>query len=366
VKRRASGEGSLFFSPTENCWIAELNLPDGTTKRKRSKRQQVVKEWLLSQREALRDGVLVKSDQLTVSQFLDRYYNDVAVHTLRPTTLEGYDVLIRVHIKPALGNIKLTQLSAVNLQKFYSDKLNSGLSPRTVQYIHATLHKALDYAVRWNLVIRNVADLVDKPKVERKQVVPLTVEQVNKLLDTASTHRWYPIYVAACYMGLREGEVLGIHAEDFDFENGVLHVNHAVQQLRKQGVVVTEPKSKASKQPVYIPAYALKVLKDYVDQMQDKHGLIFTTSSGKPIGPRNLIRHFKLVLKKAGLPDVRFHDLRHTAASLLIQSGAHMKEVQFALRHSQWNLTADQYSHLMPGMANSAAERLNDLLGRKT
>jgi integrase len=364
-KRRSAGEGSLFFSKTENTWIGEINLADGSTKRKRSKKQSVVKEWLLAQRQAVKDNTFIKSDQITVSQFLDRYYNDVAIHTLRPTTLEGYDVLIRVHIKPALGNIKLTQLSAVHIQRFYSDELNSGLSPRTVQYIHCTLHKALDYAVRWNLVARNVSDLVDKPKAERKDVVPLTVEQVNTLLDTASTHRWYPIYVAACYMGLREGEVLGIHVEDLDFEKGILHVNHAVQQLRKQGVVVTEPKSKASKQPVYIPDYALQVLKNYVDQLESKRGLIFTTSSGKPIGSRNLIRHFKSLLKKAGLPDARFHDLRHTTASLLIKSGVHMKEIQYAMRHSQWNLTADTYSHLLPGMASSAAGRLNDLLGRE-
>jgi integrase len=364
-KRRARGEGGLFFSEKENCWIAEINLPDGTTKRKRSKRQQVVKDWLLTQRNALKNGVFVRTDQLTVSQFMDRYYNDVALHTLRPTTLEGYEVIIRVHIKPSIGHIKLNQLGATHVQKFYSDKLNSGLSKKTVQYIHSTLHKALDYAVRWNLVTRNVSDLVDKPSYTRTPVEPLTAEQVNILLDAVSNHPWFALYVATCYLGLREGEVLGIHAEDIDFEKGILHVNHAVQQIRKQGLIITEPKSKASKQPVNIPAYALQVLKSHVDQMEEKRGLIFTTRSGKPIGPRNLVRHFKSVLKKAGLPNVRFHDLRHTTASLLIQSGAHPKQIQYAMRHSQWSLTMDTYGHLMPGMSDDAANKLNGLLNRQ-
>jgi integrase len=218
--------------------------------------------------------------------------------------------------------------------------------------------------VRWHLVARNVADLVDKPSYTRPPIEPLTAEQVNKLLDSVSTHRWFPIYVATCYLGLREGEVLGIHAEDLDFENGILHVNHAIQQIKGRGLIITEPKSQASKQPINIPPYALAVLKMHVEGMEEKRGLIFTTSSGRPVSPRNLVRHFKSVLKKAGLPDVRFHDRRHTTASLLIQSGAHMKEVQYVMRHSQWSLTADTYSHLMPGMTQNAAERLNGLLGR--
>ncbi|HVN52879.1 MAG TPA: site-specific integrase [Anaerolineaceae bacterium] len=176
----------------------------------------------------------------------------------------------------------------------------------------ATGFKNLSYAVRWNLVARNVSDLVDEPAYHRIPVEPLTVEQVNILLDAVSNHPYFPLYVATCYLGLRQGEVLGIHVEGLD----------------------------------------------------RNHGLIFTTRSGKPIGPRNLVRHFKSVLKKAGLPDVRFHDLRHTTASLHIQSGAHPKELQNAMRHSSWNLSMDTYGHLMPGMANDAAGRLNKLLGR--
>jgi Phage integrase, N-terminal SAM-like domain len=126
-KRRSKGEGTVFFFDVENIWVGEITLPSGKKKRKRSKNQKVVREWLLKQREAVRDNLVVADDRLTLGEFLDRYVSDVATHTLRPKTLESYTYLIRLHIKPELGNYRLVSLNPAHLQKFYSDKLNSGL-----------------------------------------------------------------------------------------------------------------------------------------------------------------------------------------------------------------------------------------------
>lgn len=360
--RRSNGEGSICFSEKEQLWIGQITLPGGKRRRKRSKTQKVVKDWLLAQREAVRDGLVVEDEKVTVGEFIDRYMSDVATHTLRPKTLEAYHSLIRVHLKPALGQIRLNQLRPAHVQKFYADKLESGLSRRTVQFIHSILRKALDQALRWGLVVRNVADLVDAPVPKRKAPVTWTPDQVRKFLDSIKDHRWYPIYVLALYCGLREGELLGLHFEDVDLLHSQIHVRHAVQYLIGGGLVITEPKTDAGKRTVTIPSFANNVLLEYMHPLKRNQGLIFVTGNNTPISPRNLIRHFKSALKEANLPEIRFHDMRHTHASLLLAAGVHPKLVQERLGHSQISLTLDTYTHVIPNMQDGVAEKIDDLL----
>lgn len=364
AKRRAKGEGTIYFWDEKKLWVGQIYLPNGKRKVKYSKTQKVIQEWLLTQRNAIKQGAWVSDDSLTISQFIDRYYTDVASHNLRPKTLEVYETLIRLHIKPEIGDIRLSQLRPDHLQKLYSDKLNAGLSRRTVQFIHSILHKALDQALKWGLVNRNVSDLVDAPSPKRKAPETLNVEQVGKLLDTVQNHRWYPVYVLAIYCGFRIGEVLGIHFEDIDLESGIIHVRHAVQTLKGKGIVVTEPKTENSRRPITVPSFALGILRSHMESQKSNQGLIFTTSTGKPVSPRNLVRHFKSALKEAGLPNIRFHDLRHTSATLLLSAGVHPKIVQERLGHSQISLTLDTYSHVIPGLQEEAAEKMDAILGR--
>jgi integrase len=361
AKKRAHGEGSLF-QEKRGYWVAEITLPNGKRRRKYSKKQDVVKQWLLTQRNAIRSGVWVKDESLTVSQFIDRFYEDVASHTLRPKTLESYKSLIKNHIKPGIGSIKLSALRPDHLQKLYSDKLNSGLSRRTVQYIHSIIHRSLNQALRWGLVARNVSDLVDAPSVKRKPPQFLSPEEVKTFLGSVKDHRFYPIYVLAIATGMREGEVLGLHFEDVDFDKGIIHVRHAVQYLIGEGVVLTEPKTKKSRRSIKVPEFAMEVLEEHKENENRNQGLMFVTSNMTPFSPRNLVRHFKKALRDAGLPNIRFHDLRHTTASLLLSKGAHPKLVQELLGHSQISLTLDTYSHLIPAMHDELAEKMNDIL----
>ena len=365
TKRRGHGEGSIYRN-SKRYWVGQVTLPNGKRKYKYAKSQKDIQDWLLSQREASRGANWTETDSLTLGVFLDRYIADVASHTLRPKTLEAYSYLIRMHIKPELGNVRLTVLTPGHVQKLYTAKLNSGLSRRTVQFIHSVLHKALDQADKWGMVNRNVTDLVDAPTPKRKALVTWGLEEVNQFLETAKDHRSYPIYLCAAFMGLREGEVLGIHYEDISWPTQTLHVKHAVQAL-KGGLVITEPKTEKARRSIKIPATVFDELKRHVEAQKVKQGLIFTTSSGRPISPRNLVRHFKQTIEETGLPEIRFHDLRHGFASILLSNlNVHPKVVQELLGHSQISLTLDTYSHVLPGVQDEVAGRMNDLIKVRT
>lgn len=372
ARKRAAGEGSIFYREDKGLWCGQVTLPSGKRKTKYAKTQKEVKEWLLGQREAVRDQNWVETESLTLSAFLDRYMADVGAHTLRPKTIEAYSYLIRLHIKPELGNLRLTSLRPDHLQKLYSQKLNSGLSRRTVQFIHGVLHKSLNQALRWGLVTRNVADLVDAPTVKKKELQTFTQEQIETFLTAVRGHRWENIYLVAVGTGMREGELLGIHVSDVQMDKGIIQVRHTIQYLVGKGLVVGEPKSDKSKRAIPLPAFAIEAIKrqlEYRSAIREsagekwtESGMLFTTGNGTPISPRNLIRHFKEVLETVGLPEIRFHDFsRHTHATLLLQAGVHPKVVQERLGHSQISLTMDVYSHVLPSMQEEASSKINDL-----
>jgi integrase len=223
------------------------------------------------------------------------------------------------------------------------------------------LHKALDQALKWGLVVRNVSDLVESPKPKRKQFKTWTADEVKRFLSAVKGHTYYPIYVLAAYTGLRQGEVLAIHAEDVDLDAGVIHVRHQLTYIRGEGIKITEPKTESSRRPVTLPDSALQVLQEHLKACESK-GLIFTTRSGRPISARNVVRHFKSVIEREGLPEIRFHDLRHTHATLLLAAGVHPKVVQERLGHSSIALTLDTYSHVIPSLQTEAADQFEELL----
>jgi len=361
MRRRSRGEGSIYFWKEKGLWVSKITLPDGTTKKKYGKLQKDVREYHQTALNQLRQGMLPKDDSITVSQFMAHYMEAVGKHTLRPTTQESYWSHIRNHVDPTIGKIKLKDLRPDHLQSLYSQKLSLGLSRRSVRLLHANLRTALKQAMRWGLVARNVTDLVQAPRPAKTTFTFCTKEQLNTFLKGVEGHRWYPIYVLLVYLGLREGEALAIHYEDCDMVNRVINVRHTLITL-KTGVTLSEPKTQMSKRAVTLPKVAYDVLKQYLDQLEINHGLIFTSSAGTPIYPRNFIRHFKKVIAEAGLPDIRVHDLRHSHASLLLASGVHPKLVQERLGHSSIALTLDTYSHVIPSLQEEVARRMDDLM----
>lgn len=362
AKKRANREGSIFKESSTGLWCAEISLPNGKRKKKRSKRQQVVNEWLLEQRAALKNGTLLPDEEILFSEYLDRFLTDIATPTLKPKTVDAYRWLIESHIKPNLGHLTLTQLRPDHLQNLYTKKLEEGLSKRTVQHMHAVIRRSLNQALKWDLIGRNPATVVTAPTPDRRPPKTFSSDQAKQFLESVEDHRWYPIYVLAITTGMRQGEILGLHWEDVDLNSGNLAVRRTIQLLQGR-IIEGEPKSAGSRRTIALPNYTVAVLLLHQERTGKDKGLLFTTSSGKPVSPRNLSRHFHQALDRTGLPKIRFHDLRHTAATLLLKEKVHPKIVQEMLGHSTISLTLDTYSHILPDIQQEAADKMDKIFG---
>jgi integrase len=369
--KRGNGEGSITHRK-DGLYMARYTVPTTTGPKRKTlygKTRGEVSEKLIKAL-ADRDGGLVfDADNQKLGEYLGRWLNDSVRGSVKPVTYESYARLVRVHIVPALGSLKLRALSPAHLQGFYRAKLDSGLSPRTVQYLHAVLHRALKQAVRWGLVTRNVSEAVDPPRVHREEIRPLSSTQARKLLETARDDRLEALYVLAVHCGLRQGELLGLKWEDVDLERGTLQVRRTLS-----GGTFTTPKTPKSRRKVRLTESALEALRkhlyrqlgeiDSAGPLWRENGLIFATEGGTPLNRHNLgSRSFKPLLERAGLPQsTRFHDLRHTCATLLLAKGIHPKIVQELLGHSNVGITLDTYSHVLPSMGEAAAEAMEDTL----
>jgi integrase len=360
AKRRSKGEGSIFFLDEKKLWAAAITLPDGKKRRKYSKNQKDVREWLIKQRKAAQDGLLVDDRKLTVGEFIDRWFNDVKYPNLRPATRITVESIIRNHIKPELGDIRLKELTPIHIQNLYTQKLNDGLSTRTVKYIHTILHQSIDQALKWGFLARNATDAVETPKSKRKKVKPLTEEQVSMLFEVIKDDRLFPLYVVLLGCGLRRGEALALKLDDIDLDKGEIQVRKTLQHLHGIGFVVGEPKSERSRRTVAIPDYAKEVLSQHLANREVESDYVFCTSNGTPFIPRHIVRHFKAQLKKAGLPkNIRIHDLRHTFVSYLLAQNTPPKDVQEIVGHASFSTTMDIYGHLMPNAHRDAAKKMD-------
>lgn len=258
-----------------------------------------------------------------------------------------------------MGKSKLDRLSALQLQTFYRTKLDSGLSPRTVQIIHATLHKALKQAVRWQLIPRNVTEAVEPPKADKKEIKPLDEKQAKRLLKAARGNKLEALYVLAVTTGMRKGELLGFQWKDVDLDSGTLGVNRTIF-----GGVVSPPKTAKSRRSIKLSKSALVALTNH--ERTDEW--VFCTSVGTTISVHNLHnRSWKPLLKAAGLPlTTRFHDLRHTCATLLLTKDVHPKIVQDLLGHSSISTTLDTYSHVLPNMQEKVVAAIENIFDQET
>jgi integrase len=358
-KRRATGEGTVYWSERYQRWVGQLTFPGGKKGTKFGKSQAEVKKWLLEKRKGIQDGAYVPDERYTIERFLRRYWEDIAQSSLSPRTLLSYQYLIANHINPTIGSIKLTSLRVDHLQKLYTDKLNSGLSRRTVQYIHQFLHMVLNYAVKWGLVIRNVADLAQAPAQENEPVEVLSASQAKAFLEQVRDDRLYALYACAISLGLREGELLALDWSAVDWINRTITINKQLQYLPGRGLVVKTPKTKQSRRVLPLPEVAYQALDE--ERKVSRSEKVFATSRGTYYYPRNLLRHFHATLRKMGLPRMPFHNLRHTCASFHLLVGTNPKIVSEILGHSSVAITLSTYSHLLPGVAEEATKKIDYL-----
>lgn len=379
--KRGDGEGSLYLDERRGLWIGELMVgyrPDGKPDRRRvsAKTQAECRRKLDTLKRESEHGLLPArgAERETLATFLARWLQAIRA-TVRPRTAKVYADYSRLHILPELGRYKLTALRPEYIQALYAHKLAAGLAPATVRKIHSILHRALHDAVRWSAVPRNVADVVDAPSVRRQELHPPSVEELRHLLAVAkaASDPFAALWSTAIYSGCRLGELLGLTWPDLDLTAGALTVRRTLVSCSATDPVFGEPKTARSRRRVTLPAEASDLLRSYrQEQLQRRlllgpdygsHDMVFASATGSPLIARNVQRAFKLALGRADLPStVRFHDLRHAAATLLLQAGVHPKVVSERLGHSTITLTLDTYSHVIPGLDADAANRLAALL----
>jgi integrase len=373
-KKRGNGEGSIT-KRDDGRWMARYTVRTmkGPKRRTVYGRTRAEASAKLAKAMADRDGGLIfDAGSLTVGDYLDRWLSNSVKDTVRERTYERYEEILRLHVKPALGRLKLRALTPAHVQDFYRDRLDNGFSPATVQKIHVILHKALSQAVSWSLVPRNASEAVRAPRHAPKEMRPLCPDGARRLLDTAEGDRLEALYVLAIHTGMRQGELLGLKWENVDLAANAIRVRHTL--LRTKGrVILGEPKTKKSRRTVNLTGAASRALEEHLERqlkvmerlgdLYRDQGLVFTTEVGTPINPSNLRkRSFAPLLQKAGLPHLRFHDLRHTCATLLLSKNIHPKYVQELLGHATVSITLDTYSHVLPGMGNQVAEAMEDVL----
>ena len=374
MAKRGNEEGSIYRRK-DGRWVGQylVYTADGPKYRYLygKTRQDVSKK--LTKAMADRDGgITFDAGTITVSEYLDRWMKDSVRGTVRLSTVERHEINVRVHINPALGQVKLKSLTPAHVRALHREKLDAGSSPATVRKIHSTLHKALAQAVADGLIPRNAAD-VKAPRPTPDEMRPLSETEARAFLESASDERFEALYVLAITTGLRRGELLGLRWDDADLERSTLRVGRSL--VREGGrYTLGDTKTKKGRRQVNLTPRTVNALKAYrklqleervrLAGLYEDQGLIFATSSGTPIQPENLVkRYFKPLLKKAGLPEIRFHDLRHTCATLLLGRGVHPKIVQELLGHATIAMTLDTYSHYLPSMGDQASGAMGDAFG---
>jgi integrase len=375
AKKRGNGEGGITRHKKSGLYMARYTVQTLTGPKRKTiygKTRREVDEKLTAAKADRDRGLLFDADSLTVGRYLERWLADSVRDTVKAITYESYERLMRLHLVPTLGRMKLKNLTPTHVRGLYRDKLDSGLSPSSVQRIHALLHKALTQAVNDGLIPRNVTDPVKPPRQSRKEIKTLTPEQAHLFLEAAKADRLGALYIVAIHTGLRQGELFGISWDDIDLEAGTLSV-HRTLSGAKGGPKFTTPKNNRTRR-VRLTPQAAEALRDHRKrQLEERmslaglwqdHGLVFCSTVGTPLSRHNVCkRSFKPLLERAGLPHTfRFHDLRHTFATLMASSGGHAKVVQEMLGHASINITLDLYSHVLPDMQEDAVYRLGAML----
>jgi integrase len=378
TKSRANGDGDVFPRKNKQGMITSYRGayvgPDGKRRYVSGKNKEEARRALQQARSNTYQGLVFDCQNMKVGEYLDRWLTETE-GTVRQRTWERYESIVRVHIKPAFGRLKLSSLTPSHARALYRKKLDSGLAPRTVNYIHITLHKALNDAVNDGLVPRNVATSVKAPRPEKPEIRPLSPDQARKLIATANGagDHFAALYVLALHCGLREGELLGLRWDDVDFSGSTatVHVRRTLSETRT-GHKFEKPKNGKGRS-IKCSQKATEALRSHrarqgeerlkIGSLWQDNGLVFLTTTRTTMSGTNLLgRHFKPLLKRAELPAIRLHDLRHTCATILLMAGKHPKYVQELLGHASINITLDTYSHVIEGMDGGLGDAMDEVL----
>ena len=378
AKRRANGEGSIRKRPDgrwEGRYTAGRDPETGKTVYKNvlGKTQAEVKAKLKQAIQETSEVDTLKAAQYTVGQWMDIWFENYAKIKVRPTSHQTYRGYIDNHIKPNIGKIQLNKLTTLELQKLYKKLLSrgrvdrieakgqpKGLSPKTVRNIHQVISSAMDFAKAQKLIAVNPTDGCALPKLEHREMKTLPVEQLASFLREAKESGVFEMYYIELATGLRRGELLGLKWEDLDLEQCTLRVQRQVSRIN--GEVVEAPlKTKNSYRTISLGEDAVGILKEQRKKCGGSE-YVFPSPTGGPISPDSVIQMLHRVLKRAGLPKVRFHDLRHTFATVALQNGVDIKTVSGMLGHYSAGFTLDTYAHVTTAAQREAAKTMGNIL----
>jgi integrase len=361
--RRSQGEGSIYKRKRDGLWVAQylVETPDGRTKRKYiyGRKRKDVADRLAEVLKERGEGLLLDAGNFTVAEFLAEWLESEK-ESVRESTYSRREQVLRLHVYPNIGHLRLSKLNALHVQRLYARKLDEGLRSGTVRLIHANLSKALQKAVRWRLVGVNVVRSATAPKNNAEEVKPLTREEAKHLLAAAKGDRFEALYVLALTCGLRRGEALGLRYEDIDLKRGTLQVRRSLSKGK-----VSLPKTSQSRRSIKLSRTAIEALKRHKKRQTVLSEWVFCTQKGTPIASQNLLwKAWEDVREKVQLQEgTHLHQLRHTCATLLLQENVHPKLVSSLLGHSTIKQTLDTYSHVLDNMLGSAADGMDEALG---
>ena len=320
----------------------------------------------------LDNGAFMLPSKTTLAEYLERWLKEYAWPNLAPRTAEGYESIIHRHLIPSLGNTPLTQLKPEHLQRYYSEKLADGrydgrgaLNPTTVSHHHTCLHRALKMALKWGLISRNPADAVTPPRPQRSEIHTMNEDDITRFLEAAKATPYYVLFYQALFTGMRRSELLALRWCDIDLLLCQAHITRTLHHLRTGEIVIRAPKSAKGRRMVALSPSAALLLQEHSDRQAAQRAilgiplkdddLVFSDFEGKPLLPDTVSHVWAKLVKRAGLEGIRFHDARHTHASLMLKQGVHPKVVQERLGHATISTTLDLYSHIAPGLQEAAA-----------
>jgi integrase len=369
--KRGHGEGSIRYREDRKTWSAQVSLA-GQRLTKSFPTQEAARQWVRKMTGPSIAPLPGTHFRCTMDEYV-RDWLDNRKSSLAPKTWDQYRDILERHVLPRIGRLKLLDLGCTHFSQLLGHMETNGIGSRTLSFTRAVLLKALGDAVGLGLLLQNPVAAVPKPRYEPPEMRPLSASEARRLLSAAKGCRLEALYHLAVTTGLRKGEILGLKWQDIDFERRRLTVQRQLQGIPGGGYSLVQPKTRHSSRSVDLGPETTALLLEH-RQRQDlerraagdhwvENDLVFPSTRGTPMDQRNLSRKFKALLARAGLPDIRFHDLRHTCATLMLVGGTNPKIAAERLGHSDVSITLRTYSHAMPGLQQEAAEALDQLVG---
>ena len=380
MAKRGNSEGSIYRR-SDGRWAASVDLGQADGRRRRKafygKTRQDVGRKLQAAQRALADGLPLVDQRQTLGGFLEIWLRDSVARKVRPRTLQRYQEIVKLHLTPRLGRIPLAKLTPAHVERMMNEAIGQGAAPRSACHHRAVLRTALNVAMKWGVLGRNVASLAGPPRVPEREIRALGQADARALLEAVRGDRLEALFTVALALGLRQGEALGLRWPDVDLGGALLTVQRSLQRVNGEWLS-PEPKTPRSRRTLHLPGPVTAALREHrarqlVERLRlgaawqgETWGdLVFTDEAGGPLSGFYVSRRFKALLAVAGLPPMRYHDLRHGAASLMAAQGVPARVAMEILGHSQISTTMNIYAHVAPELGRDAAERIGAALWGK-